>query len=760
MWRARKFFTALGLAFSVFVSGCGGSDSNIEVAGDPAIKASVAVGIAASKTTGSTGRPITFTATAVAEGTEIAEYQWRTSTGETATGKEASFSFGTPGKKDISLRASTTAGVEASSVVSVFIFDGTDPTPAELELPDVYGDANDDGKLDLMDVLMTAQASGRMRPLASSGRRAADLDFDGKIGASDTALALDAALNNQRVASAILADFAYPGGVVTVSSPALFDPDSTVSILFGGIPGLQPTRIALGYANVVVPFNLPATGSTATVEIQVDGSTRDTLAIQIRALGSLPADSAQDVLQFLSEQRSLLQQQASAVEGQVGDSASATASARAGIVLLDRAEAELRTLFAMQGGASFAGILQRALYANGLTDFRSDLARTAPKAAGLQRTGKALTPDEICNVLIPGVCRLKATAELVDRAGSISSAACGVVSIGALIGGAALPFDGPAIEAAAAAAYVKYCVPLSIAAQVGTVMAALVSPIDLTLKSSASPNTLRGSETAEIRATVEFFGASGICSEVAAQASSALISRTLGEQITWRVMRKSVSLKLLAEAYARLGGDNFNDLLLVIQDTVSDSLSATGLMDAFSDVVGSLCSNISGGAALVPAGKVFKLPALDEGILQFKLDGTGQYSCPPPGPVFKQNVRLQGSLKLCESAPASTSVEVNCGTARVTISIGDNGSALDDIFEVVIDGRSVLTSSVPVRFTSATIDLVSGATYTVTMRGLAAPDGIGTYGIGFTGARVIGGAATSGTDLVPGVSKQFVIEVL
>ena len=90
--------------------------------------------------------------------------------------------------------------------------------------------------------------------------------------------------------------------------------------------------------------------------------------------------------------------------------------------------------------------------------------------------------------------------------------------------------------------------------------------------------------------------------------------------------------------------------------------------------------------------------------------------------------------------------------------MGDNGSALDDIYEVVINGNTVLTSSSPVRSVSKVVTLPVGRT-TVLMRGLAAPDGIGTYFISFSGARFVSGDALTGSDLTPGRTKQFVIEV-
>ena len=126
--------------------------------------------------------------------------------------------------------------------------------------------------------------------------------------------------------------------------------------------------------------------------------------------------------------------------------------------------------------------------------------------------------------------------------------------------------------------------------------------------------------------------------------------------------------------------------------------------------------------------------------------------------MFKSTINLVGTQKLCGGEIGTDTVTMTCATSSVTITMGDNGSLLDDIFEVVVDGRTVLTSSVPVRSVSTTIALPKGRTE-ITIRGLAAPDGVGTYFISFSGASVVSGDALSGTDLVPGATKHFVIEV-
>lgn len=113
---------------------------------------------------------------------------------------------------------------------------------------------------------------------------------------------------------------------------------------------------------------------------------------------------------------------------------------------------------------------------------------------------------------------------------------------------------------------------------------------------------------------------------------------------------------------------------------------------------------------------------------------------------------------MCGGTAGKATEIVGCSTSDVGIIMGDNGSALDDIYEVIIGGQTVLTSNVPVRSVSTTVPLPAGRNE-VLMRGLAAPDGIGTYFIIFTGAAVVGGDALSGSDLTPGVTKRFIIEV-
>ena len=120
--------------------------------------------------------------------------------------------------------------------------------------------------------------------------------------------------------------------------------------------------------------------------------------------------------------------------------------------------------------------------------------------------------------------------------------------------------------------------------------------------------------------------------------------------------------------------------------------------------------------------------------------------------------QVEGSFELCQKA-IQGKLSIECGQfVDVTISMGDNGTLLDDIFQVSVDGTVVLTSQVPVTFTSTVVELSVGD-HVLVMTGLAAPDGIGTYFISVTNAELIGGPPLSGTNLTAGTSFTWTLRV-
>jgi lipopolysaccharide export system protein LptA len=101
---------------------------------------------------------------------------------------------------------------------------------------------------------------------------------------------------------------------------------------------------------------------------------------------------------------------------------------------------------------------------------------------------------------------------------------------------------------------------------------------------------------------------------------------------------------------------------------------------------------------------------------------------------------------------------------NVTITVWDSGSAKDDAFKLLVDGvdcGDMVATSWSSYSRSWNIQLSPRAEpYRVDLRGVAAPDGIGTYSISFTGATLTSPSApTTGNDLTPGVVRTFWIVV-
>ncbi len=103
-------------------------------------------------------------------------------------------------------------------------------------------------------------------------------------------------------------------------------------------------------------------------------------------------------------------------------------------------------------------------------------------------------------------------------------------------------------------------------------------------------------------------------------------------------------------------------------------------------------------------------------------------------------------------------LEVIKGEVKITVS--DNGAAKDDAFALYVDGKYIGTMyAIPGDYRD-TYDLdLSAGPHTASLRGVEAPDAIGTYSISFQGVQALAGDPRSGDDLVPGVQKYYTFAV-
>lgn len=107
----------------------------------------------------------------------------------------------------------------------------------------------------------------------------------------------------------------------------------------------------------------------------------------------------------------------------------------------------------------------------------------------------------------------------------------------------------------------------------------------------------------------------------------------------------------------------------------------------------------------------------------------------------------------------SNAVPFTVNTATVTFTFGDNGSANDDTFSLSVDSMHIYTMPSPTRSTTHNVELSQGE-HTVRLKGITAPDNIGTFYIDITGnATVVSGPSQTGTDLTAGVVKTWTINV-
>jgi PKD repeat protein len=99
-------------------------------------------------------------------------------------------------------------------------------------------------------------------------------------------------------------------------------------------------------------------------------------------------------------------------------------------------------------------------------------------------------------------------------------------------------------------------------------------------------------------------------------------------------------------------------------------------------------------------------------------------------------------------------------SGSLLVTFGDCGSVTDDTFALFVDGTLIHSMSSPaISVGPFEINLPEGP-HNVVLRGITAPDEIGTYCIDFAGAiENVQGASTYGDDLTAGVEKHWVVTI-
>ena len=126
--------------------------------------------------------------------------------------------------------------------------------------------------------------------------------------------------------------------------------------------------------------------------------------------------------------------------------------------------------------------------------------------------------------------------------------------------------------------------------------------------------------------------------------------------------------------------------------------------------------------------------------------------------IVPQNA-VTGAVRVAVAGEESNSVPFTVESGTVQVTFGDNGAATDDTFALYVDGKLIHSMAAPAYAVGPfTIALTPGI-HEARLRGITAPDAIGTYYISISGdIQMLSGDPTSGSDLTAGVEKSWLFK--
>jgi hypothetical protein len=735
----------------------------------------LAVSADVDRATGVSGTIFNFNGRVVQSNSPVEQWRWTLSDGRELTGMSISVSFPTPGLYAANLTATDKDGNVVHAETGVEVFDPNAQAPPELGLPKQIGDIDGDGQITLADAHRVSKHAGRLELLPSAAEPAADIDLDGEITQDDARLLGQAVAAGESLPRALLPAHGAPGARVTVISPALLDPTTKIEIAVGQSQWVQqPLRTIRGYATIMIPFDATNGGSTQVapgpVEVRVisNGTVADTLTFQVEEPLPLPADPKAELRKLLDDYVTLLQVNQDAIQ-QLLDQSLVDGNERQLLLAAFTTAHEdvaakfskMRALLDEPHGEQLARILFLYANANGYAELRQGmtevLAGSVPATQPGLKSRAANAAKASVDEILSSLCRVKKVASLISKGSNTLSYVCDAMLIAAVIAAAA-PVAGEVIDVGLLIAWASGCGTVESTLELALMLNEFVDGLHPDLRFKASTTAPHAGESVKLHATIEIIGANDICSFAVGKAKDKLIEE-LGKRAAKRLLQRKLALRAIGAAIGVLSPKLIIDLEKRLGELVARVVNDTAVGDALEEFTRKVCDYIHTGGEIDYELNATTLqgPSPNAGTRTFNGDGTADYMCSTQGTNSPDSVTFTVMRQLCDETQTKT-VKISCQSRPVTITMGDNGSANDDIFEVRIEGQTVLTSSVPVRSTSTTVNLSVG-NHVVEMIGRAAPDGIGTYFIQFSGATVIGGAPLSGTDLTPGVVKSFTIRV-
>ena len=511
---------------------------------------------------------------------------------------------------------------------------------------------------------------------------AGDLDLSGRLDERDVELMRQALDVGAALPTALLDEFAYPGGVVALVSPALLEPDTDIAVFVDNEPSAQVMRAVLGYVTFEVPPAIVGKDADVEVTLQVDGFIAAHLALHLRATPERPAgvSAKEDVLAFFGELGALIEQQradeARLIEEVGGLSAEETAVLLGGAAFatqeLAAAAAALEALLDTEGGEELAMHLQSALYANGIAEFRS--AATAER--GIAASASALSAD-ICERYVPVLCALQGRNEQFEWGVYGVMALCTTLEAGSIL----------TLNPLALIAVAKYCTPLIVALELVGFASKMVDPVTLDINLTSDKAALmEPAEVATIGTEVLFGGLHEICA----------LSRQFRGYDTELIVKYIVkallktNLKLRAIKAALEGLNKGKILEEALRRILQQGLGGFGLEGVLTNIASRICHHVGYMrdrelAAVSSHGRYFNLQASNSAPLQLDADGTYRLACPAN---FNGTVVVSGEKTLCNETKRAD-VAVSCRAVAScdgpTVEIPDLG--LREVLEEALGKR-------------------------------------------------------------------------
>ena len=666
-----------------------------EVVPPPVVPTHAAIEIT-SRTTASTRTPVALSVESV--GTSdiaIERYEWVFSDGQRRSGEEVSVSFADAGVHEVTVSAMSGTDVVAQATWAVAVFDAAaGANPGFAGIPTLFGDVTQDARFGPEDLELAEQAVAGLAELEVEAIEAGDVDLSGGLAERDVELMRQALDSGAALPSALLDTHAYPGGAVAMVSPALQDPDADIEVYVDGVPSPQVMRAILGYATFVVPPSLAGEDAEVDVVVEANGVVAERLRLVLKPVVIPEVDAREDVLAFLGELAALVagQQQAGAefIEQNGGLSAEDTAivlgAAKAAARRIEVATAEIEAVLNREESDELATLVQAALYANGLAEFRAQARTDQSTGTGAASQSSVLhlsaatrnqslpSVFDVCSSYVPAVCALKESIALHSWGSAILMGICVPGPVTQAVFGA---LDAPDVRT-----FATNCASVVVAMHTATALGTIVNAIGLGMRLTSDKNVLQGEEdTATITTEVTFSGLRTLCGPESTERINERIEFGI-QRIARIIVTRSYSLTWINRVNQRVSSPDF--LVREVAGILGTALSLSGFYGRFERALGELCDLLGTGrvAGLMADARQFKLKVSNGGVL-LRNDRTGTYrlACPEG---FTGTLEVTGNKDLCgddkkgmvrvacrEPCPVAANGEVNIPDAGLRAAVDE-----------------------------------------------------------------------------------------